>query len=343
MKYSQFFIYSALLVLIFVFSGCGNKEIKSKDNENQERVAKDTSEALKLVKYLEEMGDYVNSRNFPSLIKASKVHEELNGNIHIIDMRHPDVYKEGHIKNAVNVRFDDLPNHLENVIVPFEFDKIILVCYGGQIASYSTSLLRLMGYGNVYSMRWGMSAWNKKFAEDYWLDGVASKYQDQLETEPNNKAESKDLPKLSTGFSTGEEIHAARISELFEEGLKNVFISAEEIFESPANYYVINFDRKDKYLAGHIPGAIRYKPNATLGIVSTMKTIPVDQDVVVYCGTGHSSGFATAYLRLLGYQAHTLEHGANSFMFDKMIEEKATLSWLPFTEEEIHQYSYVKE
>ena len=46
-------------------------------------------------------------------------------------------------------------------IKPFEFDRIVLVSNDGQHASYTTSLLRLMGYGNVYALRWGMSGWNK--------------------------------------------------------------------------------------------------------------------------------------------------------------------------------------
>ncbi|PLX13856.1 MAG: hypothetical protein C0597_10910 [Marinilabiliales bacterium] len=343
MKLFKYFIFSALFVIPFIFPSCGETQQKSEGSNKQSAVKKDTSEALKLIMYLEEMGDYVNGRNFPSLIKASSVFEEMDGNIHIIDMRHADVYNKGHIKNAVNVRFNNLPNHFENEIIPFEFDKIILVCYGGQIASYSASLLRLMGYGNVYSMRWGMSAWNEKFAKDYWLSGVSSKFQDQIEKESNTKTERYNLPDLNTGMKKGEDIHSARFESIFKEGLKDVFVSADQVFENPENYYIINYDRKDKYLAGHIPGSIRYKPNATLGIVSEMETIPVDKDVVVYCGTGHNSGFVTAYLRLLGYNAQTLEHGANSFMYDKMIEDRATLSWLPFTDQEIHNYHFVTE
>ena len=61
---------------------------------------------------------------------------------------------------AVNKRFEDLPSYFESGIKPFEYDRIILVSEDGQQASYTTCLLRLMGYGNVYAMRWGMSGWN---------------------------------------------------------------------------------------------------------------------------------------------------------------------------------------
>jgi hypothetical protein len=50
----------------------------------------------------------------------------------------------------------------------------------------------------------------------------------------------------------------------------------------------------------------------------------------------------TAYLRLFGYDAKTLSFGNNGFMHGKMVKEKAALSWLPFTEEEVHDYPVVK-
>ena len=133
-----------------------------------------------------------------------------------------------------------------------------------------------------------------------------------------------------------------RIKAVFAAGFREALIFADEVFENPSKYYIINYDRRDKYEAGHIPGAVRYKPGGTLGIASEMETIPTDKSVVVYCGTGHNSGFATAYLRLFGYDAHTLTYGNNAFMHDKMIEDEATLSWLPFTEAEIEDYPFVK-
>ncbi len=69
---------------------------------------------------------------------------------------------------------------------------------------------------------------------------------------------------------------------------------------------------------------------------------PCDKPVVVYCGTGHNSGFVTAYLRLFGYDARTLSFGNNGFMYNKMVAQKAALSWLPFTKAESHDYPVVK-
>lgn len=300
------------------------------------------NETSLLLKDLEENGDYVNSQVFPSLIKASIVNENLNKNLLVVDLRSSKQFSEGHIKGAVNKKFEELPAYFETGIKPFEYDKIIIVCEDGQVSSYTTSLLRLMGYGNVYSMRWGMSAWNKKYAQDGWLKGVSGKYEASLENKVNERPSSKAMPELNTGKTTGEEIGAARFRKLFEEGTGNILITADEVFNNPQKYFIINLERKDKYEDGHIPGAIRYKPDATLGFTDEMASIPSDKTVVVYCGTGHNSGFATAYLRLFGYDARTLKYGNNSFMYDKMVRQRTALSWLPFTGEDVNDFSLVK-
>jgi rhodanese-related sulfurtransferase len=200
----------------------------------------------------------------------------------------------------------------------------------------------MMGYGNVFAMRWGMSGWNKKYADDGWLKGVSGKFEDRLESTTNEIPLPVGMPELGTGFTTGKEIGEARFKKLFEDGTGEILISADEVYNDPDKYFIINLERKDKYDAGHIPGAVRYKPEATLGFPDMMATIPSDKTVVIYCGTGHNSGFATAFLRLFGYDARTLKYGNNSFMYDKMVKEKSALSWLPFTTAESNDFPVVK-
>ncbi len=337
-----------VLVLISFFVSCSGGGDKTKQAGSNAPVqvksapVEINTEAKELLSYLDEMGDYVNGRNFPSLIKASSVFDELGKNNLIIDLRSADSFAKGHIKSAVNVEFSKLPKYFTNDIKPFEFDKIVMVCYTGQVSSYATSLLRLMGYGNVYALRWGMSGWNKDFAKDWWLNSVSADFESKLETKVNIKLAARDFPKMNTGKTTGEEIMDQRFISLFKAGYSDVFITAKKVFEQPKNFYTINYDRRDKYEAGHIPGSIRYKPNGTLGIVSEMQTIPANKEVVVYCGTGHNASFVAAYLRLFGYNAKILTYGNNGFMHDKMIRDKTKLSWLPFTETLIAGYPVVK-
>jgi rhodanese-related sulfurtransferase len=344
MKGHYFSIFSFLLLCIFSVTGCKGKKTEYKQEVVQVVNPSVTigNETALLLKDLKENGDYVNSKVFPSLIKASIVNESLGKNILVVDLRSSKQFSEGHIKGAVNKKFEEVPSFFETGIKPFEYDKIIMVSEDGQVSSYATCLLRLMGYGNVYSMRWGMCAWNNKYAQDGWLKGVSGKYETKLENTVNERPSLLGMPDLKTGLMTGSEIGAARFRKLFEEGTTDILISADEVFSNPKKYYIINLDRKDKYEDGHIPGSVRYKPEGTFGNTDEMASIPVDKPVVVYCGTGHNSGFATAYLRLFGYDAHTLKYGNNGFMYNKMVKQRTVLSWLPFSSADVNDFEVVK-
>jgi rhodanese-related sulfurtransferase len=346
-KYNIKTVAVILLLSVFADSCTGKKAENIKSSE--EVTAPETkpvlvisNETSMLLKDLEENGDYVNSREFPSLIKASVVNESIGKNLLVVDLRSPEQFREGHIEGAVNRKFEELPAWFESGIKPFEYDKIIMVCNDGQLSSYTTCLLRLMGYGNVFAMRWGMSSWNSRFANEGWLKDVSGKFEAQLETKVNERPASTGMPDLRTGFATGAEIGTARFKKLFEESSSNIQITADEVFANPQSFFVINLERKDKYEDGHIPGAVRYKPEATLGFTEEMASIPADKTVVVYCGTGHNSAFASAYLRLFGYDARTLKYGNNSFMYNKMVAHKTALSWLPFSSADVNDFKTVK-
>ena len=334
-----------LSVVAIIFSGCsgGQKQTAPTSVSTSQEVSKPVeinSEAKLLIDYLAQNGDYVNSREFPSLISAEPAFEVLEAKTLVIDMRKPEVFKKGHIKGAVNVEIADLPGYFAEKIKPFEYDNIILACYSGQSSSYATSLLRLMGYGNVFSLRLGMSGWNSKM-DNKWAAGISSKYEAQLDTVTYNKGAAGDFPVLNTGKTTGAEIFDARVVQLFSE-YEAAHITADSVFANPSKYYIINYERKDKYDTGHIPGAVRYKPGGTLGIIAEMQTIPTDKEVVVYCGTGHNSAFVTAYLRLFGYNAKTLRFGNNSFMHDKMVRDEKTMSWQPYQKSDTKNFPVVK-
>ena len=191
---SKFALFPVVVLFIFTL-GCSSDNAekgKSKTEVVTKNIAQEeplnvSKETTLLLKDLSENGDYVNGREFPSLIKASSVHDLLGNNIHLIDIRSSQEYFEGHIQGSVNVSFSDLLEYFESGIKPFEYERIILISADGQASSYTTSLLRLMGYGNVYSMRWGMSGWNNKYAEKGWFAACKSGFQNQLEEKVNEK------------------------------------------------------------------------------------------------------------------------------------------------------------
>lgn len=341
--------FAGILFMAVIATACTGNKAENKKSIPEESTVPDLkpamvigNETVLLLKDLEENGDYVNSQVYPSLIKASVVQQSLEKNLLVVDLRSPKQFSAGHIKGAVNRKFEELPAWFETGLKPFEYDKIIMVCEDGQLSSYTTCLLRLMGYGNVFAMRWGMSSWKSNYANDGWLKGVSGTYENRLETKVNERPPSTEMPALNTGMSSGADISSARFRKLFEEGAGNLLITADEVFANPQSFFVINLERKDKYEDGHIPGAVRYKPEATLGFTEEMASIPSDKKIVVYCGTGHNSAFATAYLRLFGYDARTLKYGNNSFMYNKMVAQRTALSWLPFTSADVNDFEIVK-
>jgi rhodanese-related sulfurtransferase len=333
-----------IVIIISLAGGCSGNGHSQKLHPSQAIKTQVVTgrETGMLLAYLKENGDYADSKDYPSFIGASDVHDELSRNTLIIDLRSQAEYTSGHIKGAVNKKFEDLPAYFRSGLKPSGYEKIILVSEDGQISSYTTCLLRLMGYGNVYSMKWGMSGWNRKCAEEGWLKGISGNYESVLQTGENEKPSPGMMPDLHTGKEVGEEIAGARFHKLFEEDVENILVNAGEIFADPGKYFIINLDRRDKYEDGHIPGAVRYKPRNTLGYADEMCTIPSDRTVVLYCSTGQNAGFAAAYLRLMGYDARVLRYGNNSFMHDKMLKERVSLSWVPFTEAEIGNFELVK-
>ena len=130
MKRQYFQILFFSLLVIFSVAGCKGKKTETKQEVVQEIIKPVAvgNETSLLLKDLKENGDYVNSKVFPSLIKASIVSESLGKNILVVDIRSSKQYSEGHIKGAVNKKFEELPSYFETGIKPFKFDKIIMVC-----------------------------------------------------------------------------------------------------------------------------------------------------------------------------------------------------------------------
>jgi rhodanese-related sulfurtransferase len=340
--FGAFLIASATAIIISGCNGTGNKTETAKTAVEETVKPVVGTETELLLQELVAGGDYVNSQQYPSLIKASLVKEALSKGALVIDIRNPDKFKAGHIKGAVSKQFTELPGWFETGIKPFEYEKIIIVCDDGQLSSYTASLLRLKGYGNVFAMRWGMSSWNKSYANSGWFAAISSQWESSLDTVTHPKPAPKAMPELNVGKTDGPSVADAMFRKVFSDGTSSILVSAADVFANPSAYYVINLERKDKYEDGHIPGSVRYKAEGTLGIVSEMSTIPLDKPVVLYCGTGHNSAFATAYLRLMGYDAHTLHYGNHSFMYDRMVKQKATLSWVPFSSSDVNDFETVK-
>lgn len=261
--------------------------------------------------------DYVNT-DMSSIVPAAEVYQlTLTGQVYIIDIRAAADYAAGHIEGAVNVPIGQVLTHIKT-IDHASFEKVVVVCYGAQSSGFAVTLLRLMGYKNVWSMAYGMATWNAAFSGP-WNNAMSNAYQSQFTSDVSPKPEKGGMPVLNTGKTTGLEILEARVNAVLAEGFTPCGITAQTVFENLSNYYVVNYWPEAQYLdPGHIPGAVQYTPKQSIKLGTDLKTLPTDKPVVLYCYTGQGSSFLGAYLRVLGYDARSLMFGGCGMIYDML-------------------------
>ena len=315
MKNTKFLWY--FMIFAFLFTTACNKD------EEEETPPPQVNESEVLASYLESTSsplgkDYVNT-DLPSIILAEAVHSDVvaGSDIYIIDIRSDEDFSDGYIEGAVNVASGEVLNHVESEGLA-KNDKIVVVCYTGQTAGWATSILRIMGYSNAFSMKWGMCSWHSDFAER-WQTNISNMYSTQFEDAAVAKGSAGNMPKLSTGKTTGQEILEVRASDVMTEGFGAAKITNADVFANAGNYYVVNYWEETDYTHyGHVPGAMQYTPKESIALDVDLETLPTDKTIVVYCWTGQTSAFLTAYLRLLGYDAKSLLYGANGMIYDDL-------------------------
>lgn len=79
--------------------------------------------------------------------------------------------------------------------------------------------------------------------------------------------------------------------------------------------YIVSLRTAENYAAGHIPGAV----NIGFG---DLATLPMDEEILVYCYTGQSASFGATVLGVLGYDVMNLLHGMSSWSDDPDIYVK---------------------
>ncbi|NLP58218.1 rhodanese-like domain-containing protein [Lutibacter sp. B1] len=325
---------TSYLVLLFIAA-----TIFSSFKNTEKQTNEPSSEFELLVQYLEENGNFINSTSAPAIIQPEEIKKNLkNKKYLVLDIRSESWFEYAHIQNAVNIEGSEILNYFETEIDPSKFEKITIVCYSGQSAAYYTSLLRLYGYDNVYNLKWGMSSWNEELAENIWIKNSKSDYVNDLETTANPLPEKGAFPVLETGKTEAKDILKERVKLAFEKPYKEFIVKADSVFQSPSDFYIVNYVDEEKYNFGHIKGAVRYEPSSSLAPTTDLYTLPADKNIVVNCTTGQSAAYVVAYLNVLGYNVSNLAYGSNSYM-NSVLTEKG---WDGFSTDEIKNYPVIE-
>ncbi|MBK7630403.1 MAG: rhodanese-like domain-containing protein [Ignavibacteriales bacterium] len=163
-----------------------------------------------LVQYLEANGDFINT-SAPAMITATDVNALLNDpTVAILDIRSATDYATGHIQGAVNVTIADILNYYRTNNLAAK-TKVVVTCYTGQSAGFAVAVLRLAGYSNVYDLKWGMCSWAYP---DRWNNTKTNGQNNPItiQTTANVKNGAGNLPTLTTGKTTGDEILKSRLN-----------------------------------------------------------------------------------------------------------------------------------
>ena len=351
-------------VAILISSGCLEDEPLLTENFG-------TNNSAELLIYLESKGDYINNTWTFSMVEAPDVYSTLGSNL-IIDVRGVEEFSAGHIEGAVNLESTDL---LDYILATDHqnYHMIVLVSSTGQSSLYYTTLLRLYGLTNVYSLKWGIASWNEVFYSN-WMEIIQDPAGQIHLSYFNNiwyeKGETRSLPHIefSPNSNTIESKLEERIRFLLNEGfsenrdkefsgyasmglytlIDNYNISSESYFD----YFPVCIINENLYFLGatgnlynygHPPGTLLIKslmPFSELRSSKFLQTLPTDKTISLYGYDGQYSAAFTAYLRILGYDAKSILYGYHRMFYSRLLAFNVFEDYR-FDASKLHNFPYI--
>ena len=251
---------------------------------------------------------YINdSGACPGVLLATTLNTNL-GDYTVIDIRAQGDYDAGHIPGAYH---SSLATLIADLATFPDTKPYVIACKTGQTAGHAKIAMELLGYGDVYSLKFGMCDWNSSIS-GAWDGNTADNLvnPDPETTNNNGSLTTHDFPSITGNVAT-------RVAGMLTAGFKAV--SYADIRNNLGDYFIMNYFGQADYegtgtagVPGHISGAFQFTPYASLGIDEMLENLPTDKQIVVYCWTGQHSSQVTAYLNMLGYDAVSLKFGSNN-------------------------------
>jgi rhodanese-related sulfurtransferase len=252
----------------------------------------------------------------------------------ILSVRSAEHYALGHIPGAVNIPWNQLAKPESLAQLPSD-QQIVVYCYTGHTGQVAATVLRVLGY-DVTNLKFGIMGWTQN--DEVLATARFGPDTDQrdypLETEANEATETYDYPVLDTGEDDPEEVVRVAADTWLSSGAAPT-ISADALFDNLADGdtsndpVVLSVRSADHYALGHIQSAINI-PWTQIADPDNLAMLPSDQQIVVYCYTGHTGQVATTVLAMLGYDAVNLKYGMMGWTEDD--EVLATARFDPATQ-----------
>lgn len=293
---------------------CGEDDTSTETTTEETFETDDKAEGI----LLKATSDYLASGK-PPAITASALYENLNdgkeeNNPLIISIRSAEQYAKGHIPGSVNIGFSSLFTD-ENITWLDENTKddrqIVVICYTGHTASQATALLNINGY-NATALKWAMTSWS---SDPEIAPSAYNKLTDGHNYPIFIGEEAGDLENAIIA-DTYEVVNTAT-NDFLNSG-KSTLITAEALYNNlndkydKNDPYILSIRKEEDYAKGHIPGAINI-PYSSVFTEENILKLPTNQQIVVYCYTGHTASQVTAMLNVMGYDALCLKWGMCSW------------------------------
>ncbi len=258
-------------------------------NQGFETTALTTS----IYAYFEEMPEHVYKIGEKDFVEMVRNGEEMT----ILDIRSAEDYAKGHIVGALNAPWG--PSAIPASLSKIPSDKPLFVyCYSGQTAGQAVHTLNLAGF-NARSVNLGFSLGIAK------VEGV----EEFVTTEAVSWGD--DVTVIDSSVQFALDTYYGGLADVAGTTYASYKISEDDLnakIEAGEDFYLLSIRAEKDYTEGHIEGAVNLPWGKTMA--AGFGDLPEDQLIVVYCYTGQTAGQTVAALRLLGYDAVSLNGGA---------------------------------
>lgn len=189
----------------------------------------------------------------------------------LIDVRSKEEWDKGYIEGAQHIWINEFVDNLDKLPAD-KSAKVVVYCQSSYRGGIVKIMMNLLGYSNVRNMSGGVNAWVKS---ELPLVGAAAP---AFNLDESLAAYLKSLP---------ETFNAVRVDALAEE------------LKGDAKPFLLDVRTAEEFAEGHIEGAINVPLNE---VTKNLALLPdLNQNIVVYCGSGHRSAVAMTALGVLGY------------------------------------------
>ncbi|MDD2457820.1 MAG: rhodanese-like domain-containing protein [Eubacteriales bacterium] len=237
------------------------------------------------------MPEHIYKIDQAELVKKVVAGETLT----IVDIRGAADYEKGHLKGAVNLPWGTAIS--DNLSKLPQDQDVFVYCYTGQTAGQAVITMNLAGI-KARSINLG---WNLGISKVEGVDAVT-------ETTANELADAGST--IDPAVQEAVSAYYAGLAAITDETYKNYKINEDALkalIDGGKNPFIVSVRKAEDYAKGHIAGAINIPFGKTT--LDDLSGLPKDQKIHVYCYTGQTAGETVAALRLLGYDAVSLNGG----------------------------------